>query len=115
MDKKGFAKVVTKIRRQLGTKEYPKAMMTSAQIANRTATINCTVYSSTGYRGPDSMEMAKEIKAHPLLLAFLAAEGAVAAIEPISGSAGHYQVRLRWKQDIVGLITETVAEMEGTR
>lgn len=38
---KDFPKVVGKIRADLGTHNYPKAMMTGAQMMNLTATVNC--------------------------------------------------------------------------
>jgi len=115
MNKKAFAKVVTKIRKELGTKEYPKAMMTSRQIDNCTATINCTVYRSTGYDG-DSKALALAVRWHPALLPLLSEHRvSVVSIEPIPGTNEHYQVRLRWPQDVVGMITETIREMEDHR
>ena len=69
--KKDFQDVVAKIRAQLGGGPYPKAMMTSQQMMNRTATINCFTY----------IGKAKTVLLHPLFKHFLERYNATAHLE----------------------------------
>lgn len=109
MDKKAFAKVITKIRKDMGTDSYPKAMMTRQQEAKNTCTVNCdspikgtwAIVDGRHTFTPhpeqrDSLAMAKEVLADQRLIDLLATCNAKATVEPIPQTKAGYQVRIRW-------------------
>jgi len=90
MDKRAFVKTVTKIRKALGTTDYPKAMMTGAQQAKGTATINCDCHR----KEMDPMAMQDLLFTDPLLLELLADQGATAHKE--MSKDGFPQIRINY-------------------
>lgn len=93
MDKKAFAKVITKIRKDMGTDSYPKAMMTSQQESKCTATVNCNI----GYKDPGtSLDRAQTVITDPRFIELLVTYKATARIEPLPQTKNCYQIRIRW-------------------
>lgn len=79
--------MVKALRNNFSKVEYPKAMMTGAQMANKTATVNCT--------GLSDEEIQEVIKA---LEGFCKNNCAsVGGIEPVSGTKHCKQIRLFFK------------------
>ena len=94
--KKDFSKVITKIRADrtasLGKKvEYPKAMMTSQQMAKNTATVNCA----------GKEDIALLVLQDKRFLDFLAKYNASAWLENVTvySSAG-VQIRITYSEDV---------------
>ncbi len=98
--KKEFQKTISSIRKDWREKrntpraEYPKAMMTSQQMDNGTATVNC---------GGDFCSFSKELAEYVMndsrFQKFLADAGAVAEVEKFwHYSCPAYQVRIRFQK-----------------
>ena len=100
MKKADFQKIVKSLRTDLQVVNaeeyatYPKAMMTSAQEAKRTATVNCGGEWRPGQR---SLDLALQLMASQTFRTFLAENGATAHLEEASaGSRTWTQVRINY-------------------
>lgn len=92
--KKDFQKVIHSIKAEL-TGVRLKPMMTQAQMANDTATVNC------GYKTEESKELAYKVINDERFIQFLSKHDITAEVETISYSGCHStypisQVRLRY-------------------
>ena len=88
--KKEFSKTISKIRKDIGG-EFPKAMMTSHQMAKSTATVNC----GGEWRSAEKCaSMAAQIMEDERFQAFLAKCNARAEIE--ISSFGRPQIRIHY-------------------
>lgn len=92
MNKKQFAKTVSDIRKTLGTKEFPKAMMTGQQEANHTCTVNCN--DRWNRHLFNSSELASAVLRDCRFSDMLHDNNAVAVIE--DNPDGFKQIRVRW-------------------
>ena len=92
--KKDFQKVISAIRKELGSGEYPKAMCTGAQMMKNQATVNC---GGEG-RGERSKQLAQQVINHSLFKAFLMATGSRATLEhkPDYTGNGYTQIRIQY-------------------
>lgn len=74
-------------------KEFPKAMMTSAQMEKGTGTVNCGVYWCRVNTEP-SLKLAEQVMADERFAAFLQKHEVMAEIE--LAKDGGYQIRLHY-------------------
>lgn len=80
-----------------GTKlfnEFPKAMMTDAQVAKHTATVNCGARFKRGNANEASLKLAEQVMADERFADFLAKYEMAAHIE--LSKDGGYQIRLSY-------------------
>ena len=96
---KDYKKAVSKVRADLGTKGYPKAMMTGAQMTKCTATVNC---GGEWYGMDYSEELASKVIQHETFKDFLKAYNAEAHIEKASYAGREYaQVRIYYPEEVL--------------
>ena len=101
MNKKDFQKVISKIRadyrkeENLPAAEYPKAMMTSQQAGNNTATVNC---GGEWVSCVTSKKIAARVLGDERFQKLLRDNNATAILEHkyFSGATAGYQVRINY-------------------
>ena len=90
--KKDLSKAIKHIRDFYFHGNFPKAMMGSHQIMNKTATVNC---GGEWYKPERSKEIAEKVLADREFRAICAYDGVKAELE-YNRASDAYQVRLTW-------------------
>lgn len=96
---KDYKKAVSKVRADLGTNGYPKAMMTGQQMRKCTATVNC---GGEWHGKTFSEELASKVIQHEAFKDFLKSYHAEAHIEKASYAGREYaQVRIYYPEEVL--------------